>query len=105
MHVIHTFNIKACRKTGLGLTGFDRFFGGFLNFKISKKPRPLCLGPRKDRDRGPVFIRFSPVRSPVFYRSLRPDLETLTTATQLQAEATAKKKILLLEEQIPGCIF
>ena len=59
------------------LTGFDRFFGGFLNFKISKRPRPLCLRPRKDRDHGPVLIRFSPVRSPVFYRSLRPDLETL----------------------------
>ena len=59
------------------LTGLDRFFGGFLNFKISKRPRPLCLGPRKDRDHGPVLIRFSPVRSPVFYWSLRPDLETL----------------------------
>ena len=68
------FNFKACRKTGLG---FNQFFGGFLNFKISKRPRPLCLGPRKDRDRSPVLIRFSPVRSPVFYRSLRPDLETL----------------------------
>ena len=27
------------------------------------------------------------------------------TATQLPAEATTKKKILPLEEQIPGCIF
>ena len=59
------------------LTGLDQFFGSFLNFKISKRPRPLCLGPRKDQDRGPVFIQFSPVRSPVFYRSLRLDLETL----------------------------
>ena len=38
--VINTFDIKACRKTNL-----DRFFGGFLNFKISKRPRPLCPGP------------------------------------------------------------
>ena len=63
------------------LTGFDRFFGGFLNFKISK--RLLCLRPLKDRDRGPVFIQFSPVRSPVFYRSLRLDLETLLTIVLL----------------------
>ena len=88
MPVIHTFNIKVCRKTGLG---FDRFFGGFLNFKISKRPRPLCLGPRKDRDRGPVLIRFSPVRSPVFYRSLRPDLETLH-----------QEKVFLAIEPRPG---
>ena len=50
---------------------------GFLNFKISKRPRPLCLGPHKDQDHGLVFIQFSPVWSPVFYRSLRLDLETL----------------------------
>ena len=62
------------------LTGLDQFFGGFLNFKISKRPRPLCIGPRKDQDHGLVLIRFSPVGSPVFYRSLRPDLETLVWA-------------------------
>ena len=72
------------------LTGLDRFFGGFLNFKISKRPRPLCLRPRKDRDHGPVLIRFSPVRSPVFYRSLRPDLETLVVATQQTFAVFAK---------------
>ena len=59
------------------LTGLDQFFGGFLNFKISKRLRPLCLGPHKGRDHGPVFIQFSPVWSPVFYQSLRLDLETL----------------------------
>ena len=40
----------------------------------------LILKYQKDRDRGPVFIQFSPVRSPVFYRSLRLDLETLIDA-------------------------
>ena len=59
--VINTFDIKACRKTNL-----DRFFGGFLNFKISKRPRLLCLRPCKDQDRGLVFIQFSSVQSPVF---------------------------------------
>ena len=38
--VINTFDIKVCRKSGLGW-----FFGGFLNFKISKRPRLLYPGP------------------------------------------------------------
>ena len=37
----------------------------------------LILKDQKDRDYGPVFIQFSPVWSPVFYQSLRLDLETL----------------------------
>ena len=69
--------LKPVERLVMVLTGLDRFFGGFLNFKISKRPRLLCLRPRKDEDHGPVFIYFSPVQSPVFYRSLRLDLETL----------------------------
>ena len=70
MSVIHTFDIKACRKTSL-----DWFLGGFLKFKISKRLRPLCLGPCKDQDRNPVFIWTSSVQSPIFYQRL--DLKTL----------------------------
>ena len=70
MSVIYTFDIKACRKTSL-----NWFFGGFLKFKISKRPRLLCLGPCKDQDHSPVFIWSSSVQSPIFYQRL--DLETL----------------------------
>ena len=70
MSVIHTFDIKACRKTSL-----NWFFGGFLKFKISKRPRPLYLGPCKDQDHSPVFIWSSSVQSLIFYQRL--DLETL----------------------------
>ena len=77
--------LKPVERPILVLTGLDWFFGGFLNFKISKRPRPLCLSPRKDRDPGPVFIQFSLVRSPVFYRSLRLDLETLAAPAVVRA--------------------
>ena len=77
--------LKPVERPILVLTGLDWFFGGFLNFKISKRPRPLCLSPCKGRDRGPVFIQFSLVRSPVFYRSLRLDLETLAAPAVVRA--------------------
>ena len=46
------------------LTGLDQFFGGFLNFKISKRPRPQRPRPRF----GPYSVQSSPVSGflPVF---------------------------------------
>ena len=35
------------------LTGLDQFFGGFLNFKISKRLRPLC--PQRPRPRSGIY--------------------------------------------------
>ena len=66
MSVIHTFDIKVCRKTSLGFNQSQPVYWQFLILKY-----------QKDQDHSPVFIWFSPVWSPVFYWSLRLDLETL----------------------------